>query len=109
MRRSARRIFVLAASLVIGCLVAVAVAVTVSVVETVTLGEVAGAVGVGVMVSAAVEVAVLVTDAARLVRLLIALWALLPHPAARPTMIRTEARVEISFAERRILVLPPLV
>jgi hypothetical protein len=89
--------------------VAVAVAVTVSVVETVTLGEVGGVVGVGVMLSAVVAVAVLVTDAARLVRLLIALLAPLPHPATRQPMTRIAARTKILLAERRIVVLPPLV
>jgi len=95
---------------VVGVAVAVAVAVTVSVVETVALGDVAGVVGVGVMVSVAVvvlvAVGVKVTVAARLVRLLIALWALLLHPAMRQPMISMGNRTEVFFAELRIVVLP---
>jgi hypothetical protein len=85
-----------------------AVAVTVAVAV-----DVAVSVAVDVAVAVAVVVAVLVTPGVALVvavllgRLLIALWAVLPHPAARHPATSTTTGRQNPFVEHRMSVLPP--
>jgi hypothetical protein len=91
----------------VGVAVAVSVAVTVSVdgsavgVVGVGVGVVGVSVGVGVVVAPAAAVAELTADAARLVALPIALFALLVHPATRhPATSMATGRAKPLFVHR---------
>jgi CRISPR/Cas system-associated exonuclease Cas4 (RecB family) len=80
--------------------VAVSVAVTVSV-DGSAVGVVGVSVGVGVVVAPAAAVAELTADAARLVALPIALFALLVHPATRhPATSMATGRAKPLFVHR---------
>jgi hypothetical protein len=84
----------------VGVAVAVSVAVTVSV-DGSAVGVVGVSVGVGVVVAPAPAVAELTADAARLVALPIALFALLVHPATRhPATSMATGRAKPLFVHR---------
>jgi hypothetical protein len=92
-------------ALSVGVAVAVSVAVTVwvdgSAVGVVGVGVGVGVVGVGVVVAPAAAVAELTADAARLVALPIALFALLVHPATRhPATSMATGRAKPLFVHR---------